>query len=171
MQDDRLSLAIEIVKVSNTHTGKYLTMLISSECPSMTSLIEKVHAQIANSESSRCLIYKEINPSFNVQVVCKTKHVINEFHHIAYTQFGVSGDNLAIETGRWNRRGRGHLPVEDHLCRCGQIQTERHVVEDCLLTENIRSRYNIVRLEDLFTDGISDLLACKIIHDILEVYK
>ena len=67
MQDDPLSLAIKIVKDSNTHTGKFVKTLITSECPSMTSLTTKVHAQIDDSESSRCLIYKEINPSFNVQ--------------------------------------------------------------------------------------------------------
>ena len=137
----------------------------------MHALVENVHNAIANSDSSRCLVYKDINPSFLVHDIYKTKHVINEFHRVSFTRFRVSGHSLAVETGRWNRRGRGRLPVEERLCVCGLVQTERHVVEACPLTENIRRIHNITRLEDLFTDNISYCVTCKIIHDILELYK
>ena len=124
----------------------------------MSSLIENVHIAIANSDSSRCLVYKDVNPSFLVHDIYRVKHVINEFHRISFTRFRVSGHSLAVETGRWNRRGRGRLPVEERLCVCGGVQTERHVVEDCPLTENIRNIHNITRLEDLLADSFSLLL-------------
>ncbi|MPC76348.1 hypothetical protein E2C01_070758 [Portunus trituberculatus] len=79
--------------------------------------------------------------------------------------------SLAVETGRWNRRGRGRLLVEQRLCSCDQIQTERHVVEDSRLTENTLQVYNTSRLEDLFNDSISSHEARAIIHEILEIFK
>ena len=41
--------------------------------------------------------------------------------------------NLRIETGRWTR-----LPRKERLHVCGQVQTERHVMESCDLTKTIR---------------------------------
>ncbi|MPC39828.1 hypothetical protein E2C01_033377 [Portunus trituberculatus] len=91
--------------------------------------------------------------------------------HKYFTRFRTCGHSLAVETGRWNRRGRGRLPVEERLCIHGQIQTGKHVVEDCPLTENTRQVYNISRLEDLFNDNISSQEARAIIHEILEIFK
>ena len=137
----------------------------------MHSLLLNVHTLLADSDSSRCVVYRNINPSFCVHDVYKTKHAINEFHRISFTKFRVSGHSLAVETGRWNKRGRGRLPLEERLCVCGDIQTERHVVEVCTLSENIRQVYRITTLEDLFSDDIPHSTTCKIIHEILELYK
>ena len=60
-----------------------------------------------------------------------TKTNINENHRISWTRMRVSGHSLAVEEGRWNRRGRGRLPLEEHLYECGEIQSERHVIEQC----------------------------------------
>ena len=171
MPDDPLSFAITSTTQANTRTGKFIKELLENEVPSMTSLIEKVHSAITASNSSRCLVYKEINPHFTLHDIYKTKHVINEFQRISFTRFRICGHSLAVETGRWNRRGRGRLPVEERLCSCGQVQTERHVVEACPLTENIRQMYDITRLEDLFNDNISNHEACAVIHEILEIFK
>ena len=54
---------------------------------------------------------------------------------MAFTRFRVSGHILTKETGRWNRRGCGRLPFEG-VCVCGgAVQTERHLVENCPMTE------------------------------------
>ena len=124
MQDDPLSLAIRITTQSNTPTGKFIRELIRNECPNMSSLIENVHTAIADSDSSRCRVYKDINPNFLVHDIYKTKHIIHEFHRISFTRFRVSGHSLAVETGRWNRRGRGRLPLEERLGVCGDVQTD-----------------------------------------------
>ena len=171
MHDDPLSFAIRVTTQANTHTGKFIKELLSNEVPSMTSLITKVHTAINASNSSRCLVYKEINPSFTVHDIYRKKHVIDEFQRISFTRFRTCGHSLAVETGRWNRRGRGRLPVEERLCPCGQVQTERHVVESCPFTENIRQRCDITRLENLFDGNISSHGACAIIHEILETFK
>ena len=89
---------------------------------------------------------------------------------MSFTRFRVSGHSLAVETGRWNRRGRGRLPMEERLCVCGQVQTEQHVVEQCPITSDIRVRYGLYRI-DLFNRKYSDEVSVKITHDILNLFK
>ncbi|MPC20583.1 hypothetical protein E2C01_013536 [Portunus trituberculatus] len=69
---------------------------------------------------------------------------VKEIHRIPYSQYRVSGHELAIETGRWNMRGRRILPVEERVCSCGAVQTEIHVLESCPLTSDIRARVRFV---------------------------
>lgn len=117
------------------------------------------------------MTYKEINPHFTVHDIYKQKHVINEFHRISFTHFRVCGHSLAIETGRWNRRGRGRLPVVERLCKCELVQTERHVVEVCPLTAHLRITYNICVLENIFADGFLDERVCKMLHEVLKIFE
>ena len=169
MHDDPLALAIKMCIDCNTPTGRLVNQFVSSEVPNISSLSGNVHNFVADSIASRCLVYKEINPTFETHAIYTAKHKVNEFHRISFTRFRVSGHSLQIETGRWNRRGRGRLPVEERLCVCGLVQTERHVVEVCPLTANIRQTYNIAHLEDLFADNLPHGTTCRIIHDILEL--
>ena len=70
--------------------------------------------------------------------VYKCQSNINELHGTAFSFLRVIGHNLAIETGRWNRRGRGRLEVAERLCPCGAVQTELHVLESYPLTQDVR---------------------------------
>ena len=97
----------------------------------LSVLVGNVHRAIMTSQTSRCIVYRDINPTMAVHDVYRTRHTINDLHRVSFTRFRVSGHSLAVETGRWNRRGRGRLPLEERLCSCGAIQTERHVVENC----------------------------------------
>ncbi len=115
--------------------------------------------------------YRDINPNLSVHYVYKERHTINEVHRLSFTQFRVSGHYLACETGRWNRRGRGRLPLDERLCACGGVQTEKHVVEDCPLTQHIRDIHLFSRLEHLFSDDVEPEMTCEIIHNILSVYS
>ena len=54
---------------------------------------------------------------------------VREIERTSWTKLQLSGYSLAVEEGRWNRRGRGRLPLEERLC--GEVQTERHVFEQC----------------------------------------
>ena len=73
------------------------------------------------------------------------KQSINDIHRIYFTFIRVSGHSLDVETGQWNRRGRGRLPMEERLCVCvcvcvyGDIKTEQHVVEKSPQTKQINS--------------------------------
>ena len=74
-----------------------------------------------------------------------------ELHRQAFTRLCVSTHSLAIETGRWNRGGRGRLPVEERLCECGEVQDEIHVIETCHFPrwEDIRRDYGFTTYQEL----------------------
>ncbi len=171
MNDDPLILAIRVTLASRTPTARCLDSFVTTEPPTMSSIINNVCNSIASSDSSRCTAYKEINPRFAVHDIYKQKHMINEFHRMSFTRFRVCGHSLAIETGRWNRRGRGRLPVEERLCECGLIQTERHVIEVCPLTAHLRNCYNVNVLEDLFADVFPKERVCKMLNEVLSIFE
>ena len=96
-------------------------------------------------------------------------HIIPEVHRISYTRFRLSSHSLAIETGRWNRRGRGTLPREEHLCPCQVVQDEVRVVTDCPISRQLRDNYNQLTMEKLRESD--DLKRkCKFIHLLLALY-
>ena len=90
---------------------------------------------------------------------------------MSWTKLRLSAHSLAIETGRWNRRGRGRLPIEERLCQCGQIQTERHVVETCILSQHVRDIHSLSSLENLVLERNDYANVCHIVHTILNIYK
>uniref|UniRef100_A0A0P4VRG8 Reverse transcriptase domain-containing protein n=1 Tax=Scylla olivacea TaxID=85551 RepID=A0A0P4VRG8_SCYOL len=171
MNDDPLILAIRVTLASRTPTSRNIDTFINTEPLSMSTIIENVCNDIAHSDSSRCKTYKEINPQFKVPDLYKQKHLVNDLHRISFTRFRLCGHRLAIETGRWNRRGRGRLPVEERLCSCGGIQTERHAVEVCPLTAHLRHIYNVTVLEDIFADTFPRESMCKMLHEVLNVLE
>ena len=82
----------------------------------------------------------------------------------------MCGHSLAVETGRWNRRGRGRLPLEERLCVCGDVQSEQHVVEVCPHTQYLRDLHGFNTLHDLFSK-FTDEVTCKVIYDILRTFS
>lgn len=170
MNDDPLSFAMRKVINENTNMGKCVKEMIRGEVPDMSVLLEKAKCCIRDSGTSRCIVYKDINPTLSTHEIYTKRQILNEFHRLEFTRFRLSGHTLAIETGRWNRRGRGRLPLEERLCSCGEIQTERHVLENCTLTQHLRNNYRYETMEDVFTKCTTSEM-CNVIFDVLKVYK
>ena len=63
------------------------------------------------------------------------------------------------------------MPLEERLCTCGEVQTERHVVEHCPFTSTIRQNNGLSHIDDLFSGKFANDVSCKIAHDILKVYS
>lgn len=124
-----------------------------------------VHNSITDSDKSRCVVYKELNPYSEVHDIRTTRHKINEFHRLSFTRSRVYGHSLVVETRRWNRRGRGRLPVDERLCVCNLFPTERHVVV-YPVAQHIRGTQNYTRLEDLAENCVANDVKCRILHDI-----
>ena len=171
MIDDPLRFAIEATAQSNTPVGKIVHDMINIQIPQWNTLMVNVQQKITRSHSSRFVTYKDINPPLTVHPVYTVRHTIKEHHRKAFTQFRVSGHSLCIETGRWNRRGRGRLPPEERLCGCGQVQTERHVAQHCPLSQTIRDAYHFSTLDEVFSERFDSKTQCKLIYEILEIYK
>ena len=169
--DDPLMYTIDLVMRANTVTSTKIREFLSTEMPTLQDLMRNVHDRISVSMGSRYAAYRTMNPTFAVRSVYKERHSVNDLLRISFTRFRVSGHSLAIESGRWNRRGRGRLPVEERLCTCGAIQTERHVIEDCNISSNVRQMYGLSCMEDLFDGHYDNENSCKIIKEILSPYE
>ena len=98
--------------------------------------LEHLRVNINNSEKTRDKTYKEINPSLSTSVIYCKDSKIPEYARIAITRLRLSSHRLRIETGRWSR-----LPKEERLCSCGMIQTEEHIVLNCVETRTLRLKY------------------------------
>ena len=171
LNDDPLVHAINLVRNSNTSTSRLVRNYITREVVSLDQDRQNLIHNIAQSESSRRLTYKYMNPDFVVHPIYNTRHSTNETHRISFTRFRLSGHTLTCETRRWNRRGRGRLPLEERLCQCGAVQTEQHVVQYCPLSQHLRISYSFTDIPDLFTGRLNQNITCKIIHDILNLYE
>ena len=114
------------------------------------------------------MTYREINPTLVAHDVYNkhcTESFIDELYRLAFTRLRLSSHNLRIETGRWAR-----LPRERRLCQCGCVQVERHVVEQCPLTERFRSFHTT---EVIFPDSLVNAKTprdFRLIYDIMSVY-
>ena len=118
MNDDPLTFAIKSVISLNTQVTKLITYMTQNNVPHKSTILRNVHDAISQSETTRCNVYKTMNINLEVHDVYVKRRVINDLHRISFTRFRVCGHSLAVETGRWNRRGRGRLPLEERLCTC-----------------------------------------------------
>ena len=171
MEDDPLTLAIKISMENRYQTRPYIAELLQTSTSDIDDGVREMKENISNSTSSKRVVYKQINPTLSVHPVYKSRTRINERYRVAFTRFRVSAHSLAVEVGRWNRRGRGRLPLEERLCVCGEIQTEVHVVEQCTLTQHLRNAHGFCNILDLFSDTYNDNERCFILYKILDVYK
>ncbi len=171
MQDDPLIFAINTVLDHRYTTRTYVSGLIGNYVDDISEAIETMKQNITESTSSRRVTYREINPSLSVHNIYSVKHNIKEHHRIAFTRFRLSSHSLAIEVGRWSRRGRGRLPVEERLCSCGAVQTETHVIQYCTLSQHIRTTHNFSTIYDLFSERFTDEEICNIIYSVLNLYS
>ncbi|KAI3382316.1 hypothetical protein SNEBB_005021 [Seison nebaliae] len=169
MLDDPWSYAIRLMQSSGTPTSRYLQDLIENDRDDITESLHSLKTAIGQSTSSRRSMYKILNPDFKIHNVYTERKCINDIERISFSRLRVGGHSLAVETGRWNRRGRGRLPLEERLCDCGEVQTECHVIEACPVTLDIRRRFNYASVQELMclNDGAH---AASAVHQILSCY-
>ena len=122
------------------------------------------------SDSSRFQLYCNSNPNLESYVIYTKEKNVKEAHRVSWTKIRVNGHSLAVEEGRWNRRGKGRLPLEERLCDCGEIQSERHVIEQCLKSAVLRQQYGITTIENLLVEIDDYESVCGVIHSILFLY-
>ena len=168
IQDDPLGFVLRLVLNNNYSTKNYISNFINenpvNDCQQE---LETIKYNLRQSDSSRRMVYcNVINTNLSRHNIYTNKHNLNEVHRVFFTRFRVSSHMLAVETGRWNRRGRGRLPMEERLCSCGLIQSEEHVVSDCPISQNLRNKYGFASINDLMKGNIPDEIACKIVYEI-----
>lgn len=155
-----------MVLAVNSVTSRHVRSLIYDDISDCELGLNVLKHSIGQSTSSRRVTYRLLNPDLAVDICYAKGNNVSEHYRIAYSQFRLSGHKLAIESGRWNRRGRGRLPVEERLCPCGSVQTELHVLECCPLTEDIRAHYEFRSWRQLM-DGRDQFMVPRIVYNIM----
>ena len=100
IDDDPLYFAIRKVIEANTPAGKLVSDMIREEVPDMSVLLGKAKNCVRESDASRCIVYRNINPTLTTHDIYTKRQPINEFHRKEFTKFSILGHSLAIETGR-----------------------------------------------------------------------
>lgn len=169
--NDPLSFVIKMVKDMNNATGPLIREFITSDVADLSNIRDNVISNIKSNQCSIRITYLDINPECSLHHSYTNKHTINEDHRISFTRFRASEHALTCESGRWSRCGRGRLPMEESLCRYGQVQTETHGVQDCPLIQHIIVAANFETIKELLSDGSVPEMNCKIIHDISALWE
>ncbi len=170
MDDDPLIMALKTVMAARYNTKDYVYDLIHNDLDDINIGMRELKQNLQQVASSRRKTYLEINPSLCAHPIYLEKQKVPEKDRVAFTRFRVSSHSLAVEVGRWSRRGRGRLPLEERVCVCGDIQTEVHVVQYCTLTQHLRDFHNFSTIEDIFNNRFSHETTCNIIRQILDIY-
>ena len=167
---DPLMHVMRIVLNYNDVVSRDIRDMISNNINDVNIAIDTLKSRITNSNSNKLTFYKLINPQLDVHEIYTKNVRVNEIERMSWTRLRLSAHSLAIEKGRWNRRGRGRLPIEERLCPCGQVQTECHVIESCVMSSQIRQTYNFVTVNDLMVIRTDYVNVCTIIHKLLSMY-
>lgn len=150
----------------NTACAKYISKLLAQDGNFITKDMDNIRSRVRDSNRSKFLSYKDMNPNLNVNCFYLNQSV-NELDRINASRIRLSSHNLAIETGRWSRVLR-----ENRLCKCGNVQTESHVLIDCTHTEHLRLTYSNLEFRDVGTLFDSrDIDVCKYASKCLKVFK
>ena len=170
MDNDPLMHAMKVTFSYNDYISRYLTDLSTIYINDIGDAQYNLRTKILNSESNRLLFYKSININLTIHPIYSNNIKVNEIERVSWTRLRLSAHSLAIERGRWNRRGRGRLPIEERLCPCGHVQTEAHIIETCVISSHIRQEYNITTVDELMIDRVDYSTVCTIIHKLLSLY-
>ncbi|MPC60092.1 hypothetical protein E2C01_054129 [Portunus trituberculatus] len=100
---------------------------------------------------------------------CRNVGVTPSIDVTVSSRLRIIGHNLTIETGHWNRRGRGRMEVVERLCPYGAVQTELQVLESCPLTQAIRTRYDFSSWNKILNNDTQFPVA-KIVYNVFSCF-
>ena len=165
--DDPFRFALELTHNGNITLSRYINNIINAGNHKTDDML-RLHDRIQESNRTKFMTFREINPDLRVHDVyaLNNRHFIPEHYRIAFTRLRLSSHNLKIETGRWSR-----LPRERRLCPCGLVQDEKHAIELCALTLNLRTQYaRPAQYPDILRNA-KWLIDFKYLHDVLTAYQ
>ena len=138
LNDDPLMFALDLTERENVHMHRYLTGVLE-EGDIVDNDIRRRKDKIMSSQCTRATTYREINAELTVHSIysSNSNNIVDDDLRISFTRLRLSSHRLKIETGRWAR-----IPPALRLCPCGSVQTEKHVLCECLLVNNIRQSYS-----------------------------
>lgn len=109
LDDDPFMLVLNIVRDASAVTTRLTGDLLSN---GVADVMQATINEITRSDSSRCLLNKNINQNLVAHSIYRESLVISEIDRISFTRFQVHvlGHGLYCETGLWNKRGHAAYP-------------------------------------------------------------
>ena len=86
MVDDPWVHVLRLVLGSNTTTARYVSDLISVEKDDIEEALQKIRESVLESESSRKVTYKVLNPNFEVHEVYTKKMFVNDKLRVSFSR-------------------------------------------------------------------------------------
>ena len=117
MRDDPLGHVINLILEFDTPTTCYIRDLLDNDVDDALEASEKLK-RVVNSDSNKLTLYKRSIQNLTFMIFTVKKNNVNELERMDWTRLRLSSHCLAIDVGRWNRRGRGRLPIEERMCVC-----------------------------------------------------
>ena len=163
MNDDPFLAAFKLAKDNGTALYFYIDKLMENKNNLIQESLSELKRKITTSDRSKIITYRHLNPTLEK---CNLYNLeIPEFVRMNITRLRLSSHNLKIETGRWSR-----IPRDSRLCECQKIQTESHIIEDCILTRHIRENYNFVEIAAPSVLKCETTNEAEFIYEVLKVY-
>ena len=127
----------------NRTMHRYIQDLLTAPNNIIETNLSATKLRIMSSLKTKAVTYREFNPDLSIHPMYSGKTVVDDDLRTSFTRLRLSSHRLRIETGRWSRVERA-----DRLCQCGSdIQTEKHVLIDCNLVEDIRRAHGCDTIE------------------------
>lgn len=165
-------LVYQLCREANTPGFRFLERLSMED--ENTNPVEKVadYVRMKAASASKLNTYvTDMNPNMTVHPVYVTKVFIPDFKRESFTRLRVMSHNLRVEVGRWSR-----TPREERVCQCNNtsVQTEKHVLIECLLSEPCRDRYPMLKFDSIIellneNEFVSEL--CNYVHEVVKIYE
>ena len=106
-------------------------------------MLNRASCNVDRNQGTKFRTYVSINPNGTVHPIYMRKAVsIPDRDRVCTTRLRLSSHSLAIETGRWS-----HIPRDKRLCSCGAVQTEKHVICFCPISQCVSSQPEFVDVE------------------------
>jgi hypothetical protein len=160
-----LEFVINLAITTRCPAGLLLHDLVNEHQSQKELHCVSVQQAVLSSDSTRRVAYRNLNPTLSVSQAY-TSSSIPECNRIAFTRLRLSSHHLQYEMGRWTR-----VPPEQRLCRCGAVQTDSHVLLECVHTQQARLTNNITNctnLSDLY-DNFDIIFISQLCKDVLDV--
>ena len=130
-----------------THADSFIRNSLASnrEIKPLTKIADKIRLKSVN--ATKFLTYaNDLNPSLSQHPVYATNSYIPDYQREAFSRLRLMSHSLKIETGRWHR-----IPRHLRVCPCDEVtvQSEKHVLLECPMTNTNRSQYPMLNFTDL----------------------
>jgi hypothetical protein len=138
MEGDPFNYVWHLCKDAKTPGARYILSLLHQEQDFVTSNLDRIRESVRGSTRTKLMTYiNDMNPELLVHdMYTDRSNSVPEYKRIAFTRLRVISHHLAIKTSLWST-----LPRDRRLCQCGEIQTEVHIVCQCVRTAGVRAKY------------------------------